>query len=181
MVWQHCECLKCHWIVHFKMNKMRNFILPKFSKVHDIYPHWKKIEIILHFNLSFRCTHESVYTNINFTTKKRSILPFTMVGSLLQFTPFFPHSLLVIINWVFSLKVYFCLVYLFVCFLYMPHISEVMWYFSFSWLLSLRIITPFKSIHIVANHRISFFFKQLNGILLCIYHIFYHIFFSPFY
>ena len=44
-----------------------------------------------------------------------------------------------------------------------------MWYLSFSaWLISLSMITS-RSIHVVANGKISFFFLRLINIPLCIY------------
>ena len=49
---------------------------------------------------------------------------------------------------------------LFVCifFYYNPHISEIIWYLSFSdWLISLSII-PCRSIHTLKKSKISFFF-----------------------
>ena len=58
---------------------------------------------------------------------------------------------------------------MFICFVsYIPHMSEVIWFLSFSdWLISLSII-PSSSIHVVANGKISFFF-DCRVILHCIY------------
>ena len=57
-----------------------------------------------------------------------------------------------------SLSVLLCL---FVLLFQIPHISEIMWYLPFSvWLTSLNII-PSRSIHVVANGKILFFFMAL--------------------
>ena len=65
------------------------------------------------------------------------------------------------------LWVYSVLLHLFIsCVFQIPHISEIIWYFSFSvWLISFSII-PTRSIHVVANGKILFFFLWL--IICCI-------------
>ena len=67
---------------------------------------------------------------------------------------------------------FFFSVWWFVCFIFkIPHISEIVWYLSFSVLLISLSIIPSRSIHAVTNSKNSFFFYGWV-IFHCINHIF---------
>ena len=69
-----------------------------------------------------------------------------------------------------SMSLFLCCLFI-LFFKFHIHMSEILWYLSFSaWLTSLSII-PSQSIHVVANDKISFFFMAEWYSIIYTYHI----------
>ena len=93
---------------------------------------------------------------INFHTL--ILLPFPHLNPF-TFSTWSPNPPLLWQSPLWSLHLRVCFYCLFIYFVHwIPHISEIIWYLSFSvWLISLS-ITPSRSIHIVSNGKNSFVF-----------------------
>ena len=128
--------------------------------------------------ISFKCT--TLYTTVSTITNLVIIPYITMLVIPFTYFPCFPlPSPLIIINLISVLWVCFLfeLLSFFVCFFKIPHMGEILW--CLSDLFSLTVISS-RSIHIVANGRISFFFMaELYSLCVCVYshvHVLHHLY-----